>query len=63
MYVKFCGLEEGGRCTGGRILSGQVGTGMCGLDRLPFQLSDLLMPLFHLKIGLDIGRICDEFFL
>ena len=54
---------------GGGVLSGKVGTGMCGPDRLLFGLSGLPMALFYLKISLDIGRIIakyiifNEFFL
>ena len=50
-------------------ISGKVGTGMCGPDRVLFRLSGLAMALFYLKIGLDIGRvfakciILDEFAL
>ena len=55
---------------GGGVLSGKVGTGMCGPDRVlfrPLRFTNGL--LFYLKIGLDIGRVfakCltfDEFFL
>ena len=52
------------------LLSGKMGTGMCGPDRVLFQpLRFSNGPFFHLKIGLDIGRvfakciIFDEFFL
>ena len=51
------------------VLSGKVGTGMCGPDRVPLRpLGFTNGPLF-LKIGIDIGRvfakclIFDEFFL
>ena len=44
--------------TGGGVLSGKVGTGMCGPDRLLFRpLRFSNGPFFYLKIGLDIGRI------
>ena len=57
-----------GNCRG--VLSGKMGTGMCGPDRVAFfSLSGLEMaPFFYLKIGLDTGRvfakciIFDEFF-
>ena len=43
---------------GGGVLSGKVGTGMCGPDRVlfrPFRFTN--GPFFYLKIGLDIGRV------
>ena len=59
-----------GDSTARGVLNGKVGTGMCGPDRVlfrPLRLNN--NPFFHLKIGLDIGRvfekciIFDEFFL
>ena len=55
---------------GGGVLSGKVGTGMCGPDRVLFRaLRFCNGPFFYLKIGFDIGRvfakciISNEFFL
>ena len=55
---------------GGGVLSGKVGTEMCGPDRVLFRpLRFTNGPLFYLKIGLDVGRvfakciIFDEFLL
>ena len=55
---------------GGGVLSGKVGTGMCGPDRVLFRPLRFTNGLFfYLKIGLDIGRvfakyiIFNEFFL
>ena len=52
------------------MLSGKVGTGMCGPDRVLFpSLRFSNGPFFYLKIGLDIGCvfakciIFDEFVL
>ena len=52
------------------VLSGKVGTGMCGPVRVLFSTSQVYQwPLFYLKIGLDIGHvfakclIYDKFFL
>ena len=52
------------------VLSGKVGTGMCGPDRVLFRaLRFCNGPLFYLNIGFDIGCvfakciISDEFFL
>ena len=63
--TSFCKLNPEGR-----VLSGKVGTGMCGPDRVFFSGSQVLQwPLFYLKIGLDIDRvfakciIFDEFVL
>ena len=43
---------------GGGVLSGKVGTGMCGPDRVLFRpLRFSNCPLFYLKISLNIGRI------
>ena len=54
----------------GGVLSGKVGTGMCGPDRVLLQpLRFTNGPFFIWKIGLDIGRvfasyiIFNEFFL
>ena len=51
------------------VLSGKVGTGMCGPDRVLFLAFQFYQwPLFYLKIGLDMGHvfakciIFDEFF-
>ena len=71
--LKFSQIETGGGGGGGEeegVLSGKVGTGMCGPDKVLFSGSQVYQwPLFYLKIGLDIGRafakciIFDEFFL
>ena len=51
------------------VLSGKVGTGRCGSDRVPFRPPRFTMTPFYLKIGLDIGYILakclifDEFLL
>ena len=52
----FCKIYEINR--GGGVLSGKVGTGMCGPDRMPFRLPRFTNGLFfYLKTGLDIGRV------
>ena len=43
---------------GGGVLTGKVGTGMCGPDRVLFRpLGFSNGPFFYLKIGLDISRV------
>ena len=51
-------LEIDDGMTARGVLSGKVGTGMCGPDRVLFRpLRFSNGPFFYLKIGLDIGRI------
>ena len=48
-----------GTIPGGGVLSGKVGTEMCGPDRVLFRALRFIngSVLFYLKIGFDIGRV------
>ena len=58
--IYFCIFTRGGG--GGGVLSGKVGTGMCGPDRVLFRpLRFTNGPFFYLKISLDIGCVFAEY--
>ena len=47
----------------GGVLSGKVGTGMCGSDRVLFRPLRFNGPFFSLKIGLDTGHVFAKYIL